>query len=233
MTRQNFFKYLTRAHRYLGLILGLQILIWFSSGFFMSFFDINQVRGRYVAEKAAFDFDVSAIVSINDLPISTVKSIDIKGAMGRPIYKVITTDKVSYFDAATGRPWSGVTRPMAEKAAAKYYKGVALPTNIAKLETAPIEYRGTLPVWQISYEDNSKTRLYLDVNTGELRAVRTRLWRIFDFMWMLHIMDYDDRDDINNWWLWLCAAAASLFAMSGLLLLLHRLFLRPRRSKSR
>ena len=34
--------------------------------------------------------------------------------------------------------------------------------------------------------------------TGELVSRRHDLWRTFDFVWMFHIMDYDDRQDVNN-----------------------------------
>ena len=34
--------------------------------------------------------------------------------------------------------------------------------------------------------------------TGELVTRRHELWRVFDFVWMLHIMDYDTREDVNN-----------------------------------
>jgi hypothetical protein len=54
---------------------------------------------------------------------------------------------------------------------------------------------------------------------------------MFDFMWMLHIMDYDDRDDINNWWLVVLSFCALLFALSGAALVVHRVFLRPRAKK--
>jgi len=108
MTQRNFFKYLTRLHRYLGLVLGLQILIWFSSGFFMSFFDINQVRGKHIAEKVAFDLDKSSIVPLNDLPIDGATSIELKSAVGVAVYK-ITADDVRYFNAATAARWKGIT----------------------------------------------------------------------------------------------------------------------------
>jgi hypothetical protein len=88
-------------------------------------------------------------------------------------------------------------------------------------------------VWQVQFDDKTKTRLYINADTAELMNVRTRLWRAFDFMWMLHIMDYKGRDDINNWWLWLAALMASLFALSGLGLVVHRIILRPRRIRDR
>lgn len=228
MTQRKFFKYLTRVHRYFGLILGVQILIWFTSGFVMSFFDIDQVRGEHIAQKVMFDLDRTSVLPIERLSIGVVKSVELKSAVGAAVYKV-TTEATAYFDAQTGAAWKGIDAVSAAKAASLYYKGKATTPIIVKLEVAPIEYRGVLPVWQVSYDDGPKTRLYLDVNTGELSAVRTRLWRVFDFMWMLHIMDYDTRDDINNWWLWLCSAMASLFALSGIGLIFHRIVLGPRR----
>ena len=228
MTQKQFFKWLTRAHRYLGLVLGIQILIWFSSGFFMSFFDIENVRGEHIAKKASFELSRRGVLPIADLQIGKVQGIELLSAVGTPIYKIKTAE-LRYIDAKVGTPWGGIDEAMAREAARVIYKGEAGDPIIIKLETAPIEYRGVLPVWQVSYKDKPKTRLYLDANTGQLKAVRTRLWRIFDFMWMLHIMDYDGRDDINNWWLWLCSGAASLFALSGILLVVHRIVLKPKR----
>ena len=230
MTQRRFFKWLTRAHRYLGLILGIQILIWFSSGFFMSFFDIENVRGEHIAQKTKFKFETHDVIPIADLPIRDIEAVELLSAAGSLIYKV-TAGEPQYFNAKLGTRWEGVDKTAALRAAEVFYKGDAPKPSITKLTSAPIEYRGPLPVWQIRYNDRPKTRLYLDANTGELKAVRTRLWRIFDFMWMLHIMDYDGRDDINNFWLWLCAGAASLFALSGILLVVHRILLNPRRSK--
>ena len=228
MTQKRFFKLLTRAHRYLGLILGIQILIWFSSGFFMSFFDIENVRGEHIAQKAKFELAHEDVIPLSELPIEAVKSLELLSAVGKPIYKV-TAEDTQFYDALDGAIWDGIDKAAALTAARRYYKGEASPHAIMKLQTAPIEYRGPLPVWQVTYDDKPKTRLYLDANTGELKAVRTRLWRVFDFMWMLHIMDYDGRDDINNWWLWLCSGAAALFALSGILLVAHRMVLKPKK----
>lgn len=41
-------------------------------------------------------------------------------------------------------------------------------------------------------------------------------------------MDYDGRTDINNWWLWIASLFATLFAISGLALVVHRTILRPK-----
>jgi hypothetical protein len=57
--------------------------------------------------------------------------------------------------------------------------------------------------------------------TGELVSRRHELWRIFDFVWMLHIMDYETRDNVNNWLLRPFTWGALLMALSGVWLLLY------------
>ena len=40
--------------------------------------------------------------------------------------------------------------------------------------------------------------LYIDAESGSLLAVRTLQWRVFDFMWGLHIMDLQTREDSSH-----------------------------------
>lgn len=229
LSKRQFWKYLTRLHRWIGMVLGVQILIWFLSGFFMSFFDIESVRGTHIAEKASFSLDLKSVKPLSDIGLKRVTNVALKGtAGGGAVYAVNGDNSTHYIDAETGDKWAGMTEKNIRLAASVYYTGDTMPISVRQLFKTPIEYRGALPVWQVTYGDGPKTRLYLDAQTGELKAVRTWLWRVFDFMWMLHIMDYDDRDDINNWWLWLASFFAALFALSGLALVFHRTVLRPK-----
>jgi hypothetical protein len=66
------------------------------------------------------------------------------------------------------------------------------------LHEAPSEYRGPLPVFQVAAEDGRATRLYLSPVSGDVISRRDRYWRIFDFLWMLHIMDFQERENFNN-----------------------------------
>ena len=135
-------------------------------------------------------------------------------------------------NARTGVAWLPVGEDSIKLAAERYYKGQGEIAAIKRLTDAPIEYRRSVPVWQVQFDDKPKTRLYLDAETAELRAVRTRLWRVYDFMWMLHIMDYKSRTNFNTWWLRLSAFLALLFAINGLFLVAHRVFLRPKPMKA-
>ena len=60
--------------------------------------------------------------------------------------------------------------------------------------------------------------MYLDPWTGDLLARRTDRWRIFDFLWMLHIMDFDTRDDFNHPLLQIAALLGLIVALGGFVL---------------
>ena len=74
-----------------------------------------------------------------------------------------------------------------------------------------------------------KARFYIDAQTGELLAVRTRWWRVFDFMWGLHIMDLQTREDTHHPILVLFAALASIGSILGCILMIRRYSRRPSR----
>ena len=52
-------------------------------------------------------------------------------------------------------------------------------------------------------------------------AVRTGAWRLKDFFWMLHTMDYRGRDDFNNPLLVTAGVAAVWVGLTGLWLLVR------------
>jgi len=102
---------------------------------------------------------------------------------------------------------------------------------IEELAQSP-EIRGRdLPVWKVAFEQPGAINLYLHPWTGELLARRTQQWRIFDFLWMLHIMDFDTRDNFNHPLLQVAAALGLLVALGGVVLwaVSSRLFRRSRK----
>jgi len=239
--KHKFWRVLTRVHKWAALVLGVQIILWFTSGFFMSFFDIENIRGEHVAERIQWPIaDVSQIVpppAVKKQPGYKLYQTRLISVTGAPVYELTSNrDSLEYIDARTGGPWRGASEAHIRGAIDYYYIGDGQVETVVKLTEAPIEYRGDLPVWQVQFADKNNTRLYLSAQTAELKGVRTSLWRVFDFMWMLHIMDYKERSDFNSWWLKLLSFMALLFTLTGVGLLIHRIALRPRpksRPKSR
>lgn len=236
IAKRKFWRVLTRIHKWAGLVIGLQIILWFASGFFMSFFSIDKVHGDHMAAKQKAELHVEQLVSVEQATAlyentAKIHSAQLRSALGAPIWEISGTAGIVRVDAATGKVWQGVSETQIKTSATAYYKGEGQIDSVLKLETAPKDFRKALPIWQVAYADKAKTRLYISPDTGELVNVRTRLWRVFDFMWMLHIMDYKNRDNINLWWLKLLSFCALLFSLTGMALVIHRVFLRPKKKK--
>ena len=87
-------------------------------------------------------------------------------------------------------------------------------------------------MWRVEFAGWNKPTLYLSPVTGELVSRRHELWRIYDFVWMLHIMDYAERENVNNPLLRAFTWGAVLMALSGAWLLVFA-FPRKKRKKAR
>ncbi len=62
-----------------------------------------------------------------------------------------------------------------------------------------IEYRGKpLPAWRVALADGAGTVVYVSATTGEVTARRNDVWRAYDFLWSLHVMDYRERESGNH-----------------------------------
>jgi hypothetical protein len=122
--------------------------------------------------------------------------------------------------------------PLNEAAATRIaeadFAGSGKIVSVTLLESnPPIEFRGDLPVWQFSFDDPDSTNLYVSPLSGKVVARRSSTWRVYDFLWSLHIMDYRDREDFNNWLVVMSAAVALILTISGMVILVYR-FLVPR-----
>ena len=83
------------------------------------------------------------------------------------------------------------------------------------------EYRGRkLPLYKVTSLSNEgkEINVYQDPYSGEIVAIRSTQWRIWDLMWGLHIMDWVDRDNIDNLLLKIFSFIALFTSISGVIL---------------
>ena len=227
-------------HNWMGLLVGLQIIFWFVGGLVMTVIPLDLVRGevnmtdRQVVSMPANDLsDLLAKVGGEELSDITLRALS-----GRKIVQVshlAGPDQI--FDAETGTLLSPIDAETAEQVALSdfsYRDKNALQggVNIVSsnlLAEEPGDFRRALPVWQILLDDPDGTRIYVSPDTGRVLARRNDYWRVFDFFWMLHIMDYEDREDFNNPLLIITTLTSTLFVFTGIILLYFRFW--PRRKK--
>lgn len=209
---------LRKAHRYLGIFLGLQFIMWTVSGLYFSWTDIDEIHGdnfrKHHVEEASFtDLGDPSIVISGE----AISSLELKDISGNPYY-LLNKDRL--VDARTG-----VSKELTESdaiAIANKHMVEGLEINkVERLEeTDPHhEYRGgVLPAYVISYKSPNNLKSYISIDDASFRSVRHRDWRWFDFLWMTHTMDYEGRDDFNNLILRIFSVLGLITVLSGFVL---------------
>lgn len=216
-----------KLHKIAAFAVGIQLLLWMVSGLYMTAVPIDLVRGEHLVAKPSKK-PLTAHVAI---PIPKILALYpqttelvLLNINGVEVYRVKERSKTHYINAQTGQALAPLTKDEARNAANNSYQGEGAIAQINWLTKpyAPSELGNrALPVWQVVYDDIFESTLYISAYSGEVSAVRSDIWRIFDFLWMLHIMDYDEREDFNNPLVILMASIGCLLVLSGLLMLLQ------------
>lgn len=219
-----------QLHKWIALIIGIQIVLWLSGGFVMSFFAIEKVKGEHNVARPAPQViegigDVLPIDQIlRQAGIEGIEEVRLNFLLDRLVYVVTGASRtVGIFDARTGEKLNPIDEDYALAIARADFSGDANVKSSALLEENTAEYRGPVPVWQILFDDPEHTALYVSPDQARIFARVNRTWRIYDFFWMLHIMDYDEREDFNHPLLVAASVLALFVGVSGIGLLLYRL----------
>ena len=78
--------------------------------------------------------------------------------------------------------------------------------------------------------------IYVAANTGAVTARRSDLWRLYDSLWALHIMDWRDHENFNHPLIIAVTAITLISVIAGIVLIPYRIRfrkLRPRVGESR
>ena len=220
---------LRRYHIWLGWLVGVPLLIWTVSGLFMAAFPIETVRGEHLIGEAPA-LSLAAPPAPPQIGPRPVASLSLEPRPGGARWIVRYADGGARLaDPATGRLLAPLTAADAVRIVEARYTGDAKLASVDRTsaEDPPLELRRPIEAWRISMEDGA--RFYVDARTGEILARRTGLWRAFDIMWGLHIMDLQTREDINNPWLIGFGALAVLSLLMALVLLPLAVWKRKRR----
>lgn len=221
------------AHKWIGLIIGVQALLWTIGGVYMTAISLDIIHGNHLAHAHREPLLRQAAYVPQHTLLARypgVRGVSIKRFMDRDVFELTTTDGVLLADARTGEQITPLAEADALALARMFYQGDAVPLRAEWITDAPREVATqAVPMWAVHFDDRNATTLYLSPHTGELLARRHSLWRLFDFVWMLHIMDYDTRSDVNNTLLRMATAVGLLFSLSGAWLLFYS-FRRRRQS---
>ena len=205
-----------KLHRYMGLFIGVQFLFWTAGGLYFSWSNLDTIHGdhlkRPVAALSASLSLVSPTVSLKALQqrgIDSVASVQLIELNGHPVYQITypmqhgahTRLHTQLADARTGALRPALSQNEATALARQRFAGVPTIDRVEYLThtNGHHEYREKpLPAYAVTFRQPVHATVYVAAELGTVQSVRTDPWRLFDFLWMLHTMDYEGRDDINN-----------------------------------
>lgn len=224
MARKPLMLRLAKWHIWLGWLIGVPLLMWTLTGLVMVSRPIDEVRGEHLRAEVV-ERALPQALALPIIPEGQPRPVEVKllSADEGPIAVARFADgSVRRFSAETGAPLAPLT---ANEARDVLDARIASESGLVELRTfdadePPFDFRRPIAVWRAEYEDG--TRVYIHRETGEVLAVRTRFWRVFDFMWGLHIMDLQTREDTSHPILILFALLGALGSVLGIVLLFRR-----------
>jgi uncharacterized iron-regulated membrane protein len=218
----------TQLHKWIALVVGLQVLFWVGGGLVMTAIPIETVRSEHrVAEQPAAPLALATLPPLDDIArqagvAPTQAELrdtprgpawTLKPASGEPVV----------VSAQTGRPFGPLSAAEASALARRAYRGTAEVSSVAFLREAPEETGRSGPLWRVDFADPERTSFYLSPATAEVVTRRSGVWRLFDFFWRLHVMDWNDGEDFNHPLIIITTGLTLTIVLSGFILLWFRL----------
>lgn len=193
------------THRGLSVVLGVQLLFWILSGIYFAWTNIHSIRGEDLgAEPTPIAVTGDWISPTQVYPLGNIKTLTVISLGGMPYYRIQPAEgELILANAITGDRRGELSQEEAIALARQSLIPEAEVVGVAYLTSAEVgphhEYREhPLPVWQVEFDHPSHLRVYVSARAASVETFRNRSWRIFDFLWMMHTMDYLGRDNINN-----------------------------------
>ncbi len=216
-------------HKWLGLIVAIQLVVWTGTGLFMASFHLTDVRGEHLVHPpghaAPIDMENVKLTSADALAAvveDRPQQVILRRLAGYPIYEIRAEIGVYLVSAETGSILSPISETLAREIAAGAWAAEGALQSVDLLEQAPRESGLSGPAWAARFEGQGNPTLYIAASNGQVSAPRTDLWRVYDFFYGLHLMDYVNHENANNVW----NIALGVFALStvlfGIVLLVHR-----------
>ena len=205
-----------KTHKYLSFFISLQLLLWTISGIYFAFNKIELVRGEQYLNHLETSFDLGKL----DFEIEKAKEVEFKKRLGTEIVIIKTKDATRYLNML-GQPLTKISMEDAMASVLTQTTLIPFATEEIVNEKSGSEYRGrSLPIYRVKSKNAKGTELnvYINVYSAEVVAIRSNKWKIWDLMWGFHIMDWKERDNIDNILLKIFSILALVSSVTGIML---------------
>ncbi len=220
--------WLRRIHKWVGLIIGLQFLLWAISGTAMALLDMDEVAGGEIAGQQMPALSVGPAAwpriqrALAGQPVTKVSLQPLP--WGQALQVTTASGGVRLFSPADGAPLEIGRREAKLIAASAHPEGAAV-VRVAPLHELTLAVREhELPIWQVNFRDDRHSSYYVSGTTGAILERRNDSWRLWDFFWMLHNMDYAKRTSFNHPLIITVGFAMAWLAVTGFWLLFRTMW---------
>ena len=192
-------KFTRNFHRYLSIFVSIQLLLWTVSGIYFAYNKIELVRGEQYRLPKDIEYRIF-------------------DRLGLTLIETNKDGKKSYQTYPERESIEPLTKQEALLITSQKTTLIPIEAILIKDVKPGSEYRGSLPAYKVKTDTKDKINVYVGYMTGDISSIRSDSWRIWDLMWSLHIMDYRERDNINNILLKLLSILALITSLSGITL---------------
>lgn len=216
-----------QLHKFFGLIIGIQLMLWTVTGVYFNTMD-NQVVSGNITKANSPELNVEAPTKtiLNNILATTknnsVINISFYALLNNNVVKIDTLSN-SLFYLYTSQSYTKLTvdEQLATRIALQSYKS---PTN-SVIEIISVDKllgaNSDLPqnqqaLYKVNFSDRWHTRVYVDALSGQvLRHYNNDTW-LRDMAFMLHFMDYQRLGNFNHWLIITAAILSVSLVVSGM-----------------
>lgn len=224
-----------KYHKWLMILVGVQFLIWSISGAYMVYMNIHYIHGDSLVNNKQSNLSETKIhITLADLSqrYGDINKLALYQLNDLPVYSFNVHDKAYLVDATKGENLLPLSEARAISIANYQYSGQGTVTDVSLItRNPPFELAPRhLPVWQVNFDDFGSPTLYISALSGTVVTKRHDFWRIFDWMFRFHLMDYQKGEVDNVLLFWI--SLLSLFGtLTGAFLAYQKLFKNRETSK--
>lgn len=225
-------------HKWLMLFVGLQCVIWSITGAYMVVLNIDYIHGDSLVKQPILNLSSTNVnYGLHQLygEYPKAEEIELTLLMDRAVYRFSENKQRFLLSADTGKLLSPISEDYAVAIAKQLYQKAEVTINHVSLisENPPFELsRRHLPVWRIDFDDFASPSFYISSRTGKLVTKRHTFWRVFDWMFSFHVMDYVE-EDASNKLLLIFSILALMASLFGVVLTYFKIFSNRKKNKSK
>ncbi|MCZ4337846.1 PepSY domain-containing protein [Shewanella colwelliana] len=217
-------------HRWLAVIVGLQLLIWVATGLAFNLIDSQYLNGNHYRQKMTVTpIDTASPLAepsrlLQQFPTQTVSAIALDNVLGKALYRV-TSDKGKFGFWATDLSPVKLEPEQLKLLALSSYSGSGQIISIELANDVADKYSASSALYRVDLQDERNTHIYVDATTAEVVAHENWGSNLKQLLFMLHFMDYlpDNGVSFNHIVIRILATIVLLLGISGTILVIRKL----------